>query len=372
MSTQNSMSKMTFMAIVVGGLSLFVLPLVSFAATTATGKCTFTRNLELGVTGEDVLCLQKYLNTNGFVIAASGVGSPGHETGEYKTLTEAAVIKWQKANKLTPAIGYFGAQSRLFFKNGAASIAASAGTPAASTPLIQVPATTGRADSDTALAAQVAALKAQLEAAASGKSITVPASPVAALPVVTPAVTASASVVATSSTVVGTASDAAVRSSMRSILDLMTKADKAIKKSTKGSSLTTATETLSIAKDDMLTALRTYLSGDLASTTVALARVKKNTNKALTAITAATDKTRASKALTSAQDNYDSAKDDVATADDNGKTVTLSKKLLKQASALLEDAQTAYDDEKFSDALDILDEADTAINDAVEKIGKKA
>jgi peptidoglycan hydrolase-like protein with peptidoglycan-binding domain len=100
--------------------------------------CNFTRNLELGVTGDDVLCLQKYLNANGYQIAATGAGSPGRETGEYKALTEAAVIKWQKANKLAPAIGYFGAQSRLFFKNGGTSAVANAGTPAVNAPLIQV------------------------------------------------------------------------------------------------------------------------------------------------------------------------------------------------------------------------------------------
>ena len=370
MSTQKNSSRMTCLVAVVG-VSLLLSPLVSFAATATTTKCTFTRNLELGVTGDDVLCLQKYLNANGFVIAASGVGSPGHETGEYKTLTEAAVIKWQKANKLTPAIGYFGAQSRLFFKTGSASLATTVGTPAVNAPLIQVPAAAQSTDPDAVLAAQVAALKAQLEAAASGKPVSPVVTPSAVLPVVTPATTAAASVV-TSPVTTGNAADAAVRTSMRSILDLLTKADKAVKKGTKSTSLTAATLTLATAKDDMLLAVRTYLSGDLASTTEALARVKKSTTKAMTAISAASDKTRATKALSNAKDNYESASDEITTADDDGETVTVSKKLLKKAATQLDDAQVAIDDEEFSDALDILDEAETNISDAVDKIGKKS
>ncbi len=372
MSTQYNMKTIKIVAGVLG-LGMSLVPYVSFAATatTATAKCTFTRDLELGVTGDDVKCLQKFLNTHGFVIAASGVGSVGHETGEYKTLTEAAVIKWQKANKLTPAIGYFGAQSRLFFKNGGASLATSAGTPAVSAPLIQVPASSGTTDPDAALAAQVAALKAQLEAAAAGKPYTVPATPVATLPAVTPAATTDATVV-TPVTSTTSASDVSIRKSMLTVLDLIAKADKAVKKGAKGSSLTTATETLGTAKNDMFTAVRAYLTGDLVATTDSLAKVKKGANAAYTTISSATDKTRASKAIANTQDNYDSAKDDIATASDDGKIVTLSKKLLKQAASLMDDAQAAYDDEKYSDALDLSDEADSAVSDAVAKIGKKS
>ncbi len=71
---------------VVLGVSLFVV--LSVLPTTASAAtCSFTRDLEFGDTGEDVRCLQKYLNESGHTIAQSGAGSPGMETGEFKTLT---------------------------------------------------------------------------------------------------------------------------------------------------------------------------------------------------------------------------------------------------------------------------------------------
>jgi peptidoglycan hydrolase-like protein with peptidoglycan-binding domain len=61
---------------------VFALSLVALDASAAT-NCSFTRDLEIGSTGEDVRCLQKYLNANGFKIADSGVGSPGNETSPF-------------------------------------------------------------------------------------------------------------------------------------------------------------------------------------------------------------------------------------------------------------------------------------------------
>lgn len=76
------------------------------------GKCTFTRDLTIGVTGDDVMCLQKYLNSAGFQLAASGAGSPGAETSYFGSRTQAAVSKWQAANGVSPTAGYFGPISR--------------------------------------------------------------------------------------------------------------------------------------------------------------------------------------------------------------------------------------------------------------------
>ena len=74
--------------------------------------CTFTKDFDIGVINEEVRCLQEYLNDNGYTIASSGVGSPGRETNMYQSLTKAAVVRWQKANGITPASGYFGPLSR--------------------------------------------------------------------------------------------------------------------------------------------------------------------------------------------------------------------------------------------------------------------
>ena len=64
------------------------------------------------MSGADVKALQVYLNTHGYVIASSGAGSPGNETTKFGGATKAALIKFQKANGITPAAGYFGPKTR--------------------------------------------------------------------------------------------------------------------------------------------------------------------------------------------------------------------------------------------------------------------
>jgi hypothetical protein len=73
---------------------------------------SFTRDLELGKTGDDVKALQQFLNIHGYVITASGPGSSGQETTRFGALTKAALIKFQLANHITPAVGYFGPKTR--------------------------------------------------------------------------------------------------------------------------------------------------------------------------------------------------------------------------------------------------------------------
>ncbi len=64
-------------------------------------KVTFVSTLKLGSNSQEVLSLQKYLNANGFVIAKSGVGSPGKETTTFGPATKNAVMKLQLANAKT-------------------------------------------------------------------------------------------------------------------------------------------------------------------------------------------------------------------------------------------------------------------------------
>ncbi len=89
--------------------------------STPSTACNFTRNLTVGSRGEDVKCLQQYLNTAGFKVAESGPGSPGNETTYFGPATKAAVAKWQQANGVSPAAGYFGPLSRAKYSQLAAS-----------------------------------------------------------------------------------------------------------------------------------------------------------------------------------------------------------------------------------------------------------
>jgi len=72
----------------------------------------FTKDLELGDEDPNVKELQKYLNRNGLSVAISGVGSAGKETTYFGQATKAALIKFQQAKNISPAVGYFGPKTR--------------------------------------------------------------------------------------------------------------------------------------------------------------------------------------------------------------------------------------------------------------------
>ena len=73
----------------------------------------FNKNLSLGVVDPDVQQLQIYLNINGFLVANTGAGSPGNETNEFGYGTQAALIRFQQANKISGS-GWFGPVTRTF------------------------------------------------------------------------------------------------------------------------------------------------------------------------------------------------------------------------------------------------------------------
>jgi peptidoglycan hydrolase-like protein with peptidoglycan-binding domain len=79
---------------------------------TTPNTSIFMRSLQLGMTGNDVKQLQIFLNSKGYTVSYTGPGSPGNETTTFGTKTKLALIKYQKANNITPAIGYFGQVTR--------------------------------------------------------------------------------------------------------------------------------------------------------------------------------------------------------------------------------------------------------------------
>lgn len=82
------------------------------ALQNASASARFNRDLQAGTSGDDVKGLQVFLNTHGYLVATTGPGSPGNETDFFGGLTRAAIVKYQKAKSITPAVGYFGPKTR--------------------------------------------------------------------------------------------------------------------------------------------------------------------------------------------------------------------------------------------------------------------
>ncbi|TSC75450.1 MAG: SpoIID/LytB protein [Parcubacteria group bacterium Gr01-1014_30] len=85
----------------------------------AAGACSFTRNLSVGVRGDDVTCLQNYL-------MSAGRSIPAGATSYFGSQTQAAVASWQAANGVSPAAGYFGPISQSKYSS---LVAVAPGTP---------------------------------------------------------------------------------------------------------------------------------------------------------------------------------------------------------------------------------------------------
>ena len=68
------------------------------SATSADGTApVLTSDLAVGANGAQVRALQRLLNAKGFVIAASGPGSPGNESSAFGALTREALRRFQCA-----------------------------------------------------------------------------------------------------------------------------------------------------------------------------------------------------------------------------------------------------------------------------------
>jgi hypothetical protein len=97
---------------------------MSGGSTAPVASTTFTRDLTLGSTGADVVALQTWLESKGFLTIPAGTSK-----GYFGELTRAALAKYQMSVGISPAAGYFGPMTR-------AKISATGGTttPGTTTP----------------------------------------------------------------------------------------------------------------------------------------------------------------------------------------------------------------------------------------------
>ena len=73
----------------------------------ATSPCVFNRDLTIGSTGADVTALQQFLVSKGYLIMPAATSY-----GYFGSLTESALAQFQADNGISPAVGYFGPQTR--------------------------------------------------------------------------------------------------------------------------------------------------------------------------------------------------------------------------------------------------------------------
>jgi len=297
----------TIKTITKGVLGLLITTLLFVGVTApveAATECTFNRTLKLGVEGEDVRCLQKFLNTSGYTISLSGAGSVGKETDEFRTFTNDAVMRWQEAHGLI-ADGIFGPSSQAKYKTKVSG------------------------------------------------STTVP--------VVTKLTTPTAIVM------IANEEKSAIQA-MKKALDALADVEIAIDDADDdGQNTSEAEEDFLKASKDMFDAMRYFLAGNFAKAQFEAEDAIENADEAFEE-TGGEEKEDARKALDDISDMYDDAEDDIDDADDDGIDVDGAENYLRQADEYIELAEDAYDDGDYDDALDYIDDAENRIEDALDEI----
>lgn len=87
--------------------------LLASLQNTNPSTCTFTRDLTLESTGDDVRCLQHFLIQQNKGPKAQALAANG-ATGYFGPLTQAALAEYQASVGIAPAAGYFGVVTRSF------------------------------------------------------------------------------------------------------------------------------------------------------------------------------------------------------------------------------------------------------------------
>src|SRR3989344_3356135 len=275
---------------------------VFFPLGSSAAQCEFARDLEIGMDGEDIRCLQQYLNGAGFIIATEGVGSPGHETSLFRDLTKEAIIKWQTANGISPASGYFGPLSREKF------IALSSdGTPLATTP----PATSNEV---TALKEQISVLQTQVETYKSKATIS--------------------------------AENKNAKDAITKAIENIEEAEDQIDDATEsGAAIGNAKDNLEDARENVFDAVVFYFKGDFVKTLKYAEDAIDEAGEAFEDAGGESDEDKADAFIEEVEDEIDKARDAIEEADDDGESVGEAEDLLEEAEDKLSEAQDAFDDD---------------------------
>ena len=294
-------------------VAAFVAALSIIPTGTQAATCSFSTDLVLGYQGEEVRCLQQYLNANGFNVATEGVGAPGKETSLYREKTVEAVRRWQVANAIAPATGTFGALSRAKYLSLGGAVTPTPTTPVPATPLPTVPSVP-----TTPTAEQADALKALTDA----------------------------------------------RKQLNSVTTEVEEADD------DGDDVDDAEDYLDETRDELLNALYSYLSKNWREARNGAYNAMDRIADARSSLEGSNDSDEgdAEDALDDARDLIEEAWADVEDADDDGEDVGEAEDLLEEAEDILDDAEDAFDDEDYNDVVDLVNDIEDLVDDALDSI----
>ncbi len=316
------MKKYSFIIIIIATVLWYGFGALSVHAA----QCTFDRNLDVGDEGEDVRCLQKFLNSAGFVITTTGGGAPGNETTKFGELTRQALAKWQSAQGLTPPIGYFGTLSRQ--KYGALSGSSSTSGSSGSGDL-------------TYLQERLAQLREQLNNAQSS-----------------------------SQQVVVNATESSARAAIEKAVDGIIDAEKKVDDGNEDDDdIMAAHDNLDDARESFVRAIRSYFRGDYNG---AVQYAQKAVDDALDAYSDAggkTDEDKADALIDKVQEKIDDAHDTIDAADDDGEDIDEAEDILSEAEDKLDEADDAFDDADYERSIELAEEAEDLVRDAIDAIG---
>lgn len=307
---------------------------VSLAASTTVEAqtapiCTFTRDLEVGLSGADVLCLQKFLNSNGFTIASSGIGSPGEETSLFGGLTREALAKWQAAQGISPATGYFGAKTRTAVVSGSTGTMA---TPTAAAPatsdLPTIPELVAKLTEYKDIITNLQQEKENLES--------------------------------------GSGEENDIRDLLREARELIEDAEDRIDDADSDEDLAEMEDDLDDATEDLVDGLYAFLDEDYSKAETHAEDAIETAQDIIEELGG--DQDDAEDAIDDAKEAISDAKDEIWDADDEGSDVDEAEDLLDDAKDKLDDAEEAFDDEDYDDAIEAAQEAEDLADQAVDAI----
>lgn len=303
----------------------FIFTILFVTANAEASTCDFARNLKEGVRGEDVKCLQQFLNNSGYTITDTGNGSKGKESPIFGELTKKAVIRWQEKSGLTPD-GNFGPKSIAKYLEGLKGTISTGNTSTTAGEMIA------------SLNSQIISLKAELAKTKTSSGITY------------------------------SSSEQKVITRIKEVLAMMDKAEDEIKDA-RGDDKISGQSNFDDAKENLIDSIRyLFVKKDFTKAYDYADDAYKDAKDAYEDAGGENLEAEADDYIDEATKDVRTAKNKINDAEDDDKDVIQAKKLLKKAEAKLDEAKEAFDNENYEDVEDLADEASDLASDAVDAI----